>query len=199
MIEAPDRLRAVIRKFLRKLAPVGLAALFITTAAAAQTIDKTFPQNRPTCHARVYDAAHLAAHPKQRVAAISFERSAREIAAEKVFIANGEMTEEIIAATLRVRLRGDRRSHVVQLECEGARNGARYCEVPACPGGEIGVMPDGARAIRLSLGGKLRNLGFIAHYIRLSEACDGVQPAVLESGDDDHEFLLTAAAAETCK
>ncbi|MDB5534409.1 MAG: hypothetical protein JWO28_2724, partial [Hyphomicrobiales bacterium] len=46
-------------KSLRTLAPVGLAALFMTTAAAAQTIDKTFPQNRPTCHARVYDAAHL--------------------------------------------------------------------------------------------------------------------------------------------
>ena len=195
MIKASDRSRAVIRK----LAPVGLVALFMTTVAAAQTVDKTFPQNRPTCHARVYDAAHLAAHPKQRVEAISFERRAREIAAEKVFIASGEMTEEIIAATLRVRLRGDRMSHVVQLECEGARNGARYCEVPACPGGEIGLMPDGARAIRLSLGGKLRNGSFVAHYIHLNELCDGAQPAVLESGEDDHEFLLTLAPAEACK
>jgi hypothetical protein len=194
MTEAPDRRRAVIRT----LAPVGLAALFMTTAAAAQTIDKTFPQNRPTCHARVYDAAHLAAHPKQRVVAISFERHTREIAAEKVFIASGEMTEEIIAATLRVRLRGDRTSYVARLECEGARNGARYCEVPACPGGEIGVMPDGARAIRLSLGGKLRNGIFVAHYLHLM-ACEGAQPAVLESGEDDHEFLLTAAPAKACK
>jgi hypothetical protein len=195
MIEAPDRRRAVIRR----LVPVGLAALFVTTAATAQTIDKTFPQNRPTCHARVYAAAHLAAHPKQRVVAISFERRAREIAAEKVFIESGEMTEEIIAATLRVRLRGDRTSHVVRLECEGARNGPRYCETPACQGGEIGVTPGGARAIRLSVGGRLRNGGFVAHYIHLDESCDGARPAVLESGDDDHEFLLTAAPAEACQ
>jgi hypothetical protein len=171
----------------------------MSTAAFAQTADKTFPQNRPTCHARVYDAAHLAAHPKQRVVAISFERRAREIAAEKVFIESGEMTEEIIAATLRVRLRGDRTSHVVRLECEGARNGARYCEAPACQGGEIGVTPDGARAIRLSLGGKLRSGSFVAHYIYLDESCDGARPAVLESGDDDHEFLLPAEPAEACK
>jgi hypothetical protein len=173
--------------------------MFMTTSALAQTADKTFPQNRPTCHARVYDAAHLAAHPKQRVAAISFERRTREIAAEKVFIASGEMTEEIIAATMRVRLRGERTSHVVRLECEGARNGARYCEAPVCPGGEIGVMPDGVRAIRLSLGGRLRSGGFVAHYIHLDDSCDGARPTVLDSGDDDHDFLLPAAPAVACK
>jgi hypothetical protein len=181
------------------LAAIGLAALFTTPVAFAQTADKTVPQNRPTCHARVYDAAHLAAHPKQRVVAISFERRAREIAAEKVFIESGEMTEEIIAATLRVRLRGDRTSHVVRLECEGARNGARYCEAPACQGGEIGVMPDGARAIRLSLGGKLRNGSFVAHYIHLDESCDGARPAVLEPGEDDRAFVLPVAPAEACQ
>jgi hypothetical protein len=182
-----------------RFAAIGLAALSMSTAAFAQTADKTFPQNRPTCHARVYDAAHLAAHPKQRVGAISFERRAREIAAEKVFIESGEMTEEIIAATLRVRLRGDRTSHVVRLECEGARNGARYCEAPACQGGEIGVMPDGARAIRLSLGGKLRNGSFVAHYIHLDESCDGARPAVLEPGEDDRAFVLPVAPAEACQ
>lgn len=194
MIADPDRPRVPCR-----LAAVGLAALFISSAALAQTADKTFPQNRPTCHARVYDAAHLAAHPKQRVVAISFARRAREIAAEKVFIESGEMTEEIIAATLRVRLRGDRTSHVVRLECEGARNGARYCEAPACQGGEIGVRPDGARAIRLSLGGRLRGGSFVAHYIHLDESCDGARPAVLDSGEDDHAFVLPVAPTEACK
>jgi hypothetical protein len=195
MIAVPsDRPRAT-----RRLASIGLAALFMTTAAVAQTADKTFPQNRPTCHARVYDAAHLAAHPKQRIAAISFERRAREIAAEKVFIASGEMTEEIIAATLRVRLRGDRTTHVVRLECEGVRNGARYCEAPACQGGEIGVMPDGARAIRLSVGGKLRGGSFVPHYIHLDDSCDASRPVVLESGDDDHAFVLPVAPAKACQ
>ena len=194
MIPYPDRPRVA-----RGLAAIGLAALFTTPVAFAQTADKTFPQNRPTCHARVYDAAHLAAHPKQRVVAISFERRAREIAAEKVFIESGEMTEEIIAATMRVRLRGDRTSHVVRLECEGARNGARYCEAPACQGGEIGVMPDRARAIRLSLGGKLRNGSFVAHYIHLDESCDGARPAVLEPGEDDRAFVLPVAPAEACQ
>ena len=194
MIAYSDRPRAACR-----LAAIGVAALSVSATAFAQTADKTFPQNRPTCHSRVYDAAHLAAHPKQRVVAISFERRAREIATEKVFIESGEMTEEIIAATLRVRLRGDRTSHVVRLECEGARNGARYCEAPACQGGEIGVTPDGARAIRLSLGGKLRNGSFVAHYIHLDESCDGARPAVLESGEDDRAFVLPVAAAGACQ
>jgi hypothetical protein len=75
-----------------------LVALAAYIPLAHAESDRTFPQGRATCHARVYDAAHLGRHPAQRVVAISFARVARDLAAEKQFIADGEMTEDMISA-----------------------------------------------------------------------------------------------------
>jgi cytochrome c5 len=168
------------------------------TAARAET-DRTFPQGRATCHARVYDAAHLASHPKQRVVAISLSRVGRDLAAEKQFIADGEITEDMISATLRVRLRGDPVTHVAKLECDGTRNGERTCETPACQGGEITVAPATGGAIRIGVGGRLKSGRFVAHFLHLDDSCESDHVLVLESGDDDHEFRLPAAPAEACK
>jgi hypothetical protein len=38
------------------------------------------PPGHPSCHARVFGAAELAAHPDRRVAAIALERTANDLA-----------------------------------------------------------------------------------------------------------------------
>jgi hypothetical protein len=177
---------------------VALLAALAALPARAET-DRTFPEGRPTCHARVYDAAHLAAHPHQRVVAISFARITRDLAAEKQFIADGEITEDMISATLRVRFRGDPVTHIARLECDGTRNGARYCEAPACQGGEITVAPAAHGAIRISVGGTLTNGTFVPHFLHLDDSCETNRLIVLESGADDREFLLLAAPPEACR
>ena len=184
-----------------RLIGAGLAMALAAAPAHAEK-DRTFPEGHATCHARVYGVAHLAAHPQQRVVAISFARVTHDLAAEKQFIADGEVTEDIISATLRVRLRGDPVTHVARLECDGTRNSARYCETPACQGGEITVAPAQGGApgtIRIGIGGTLKSGTFVPHFLHLDDSCETGHTVVLESGDDDHAFLLPAAPAEACR
>jgi hypothetical protein len=51
--------------------PVALLALVTAAGAAgARPLEAELPPDRNTCYARAYDAAHLAAHPAQKVASV---------------------------------------------------------------------------------------------------------------------------------
>jgi hypothetical protein len=172
------------------------------TAAAPRLLADALPPGHPSCHARVFEAADLAAHPDRRVAAIALERTARDLAAERKWGKVEQFDDTpVVSATLRVRLRGDPITHSARLECIEGEQGALICANPACDGGEIRISGNGRSAITVSVGGTLKSGRFIGHYIHLDESCEGHAggPIVLESGSDDRLFSLAPAPQEACR
>ena len=186
-----------------------LAALLVvatvppTSAELRRPLADALTPGRPSCHARVFDAAELAAQPGRRVAGIAIERAARDLAAERKWGAREEFDgTPIVSATVRVRFRGDPVTHSARLACARGFDGdSLVCESPACDGGELRIGGEGRGAIKVSIGGTLKNGRFIGHYIHLDESCEGRAggPLVLESGDDDRSFSLPAAPKEACQ
>jgi hypothetical protein len=171
------------------------------SAAEPRLLAGALPPGHPSCHARIFDAAELAAHPARRVTAISLERAAPDLAAERKWGALEQFDgTPVVSATLRVRLRGDPLTHAARLSCF-EDDGALICTSPSCVGGQIALTGAGARAIAISIGGALKDGQFVGHYIHLDESCEGRAggPIVLESGDDDHSFSLAAAPKASCQ
>jgi hypothetical protein len=179
-----------------------LVAAVPASAAPPRVLSSALPPGHPSCHARTFDAAELAAHPDRRVTAIAFERIAGDLAAERKW---GKLKQfddtPIVSATLRVRLRGDPITHSARLECVQGEESGLVCMSSACDGGQIRVEGEGRGGIAISIGGTLKSGRFISHYIHLDESCEGRVggPIVLESGEDDRRFSLLPAPKEACR
>jgi hypothetical protein len=174
----------------------------LEAAAAPRVLADALPPGHPSCHARAFGAADIAAHPDRRVVAITFERTAGDLAAERKWGAIEQFDgTPVISATLRVRLRGDPVTHSARLECSEGDDSSLVCTNPACAGGEIRIGGEGRGTIAVSIGGALKSGRFIGHYIHLDESCEGRAggPIVLESGDDDRRFSLAPAPKEACR
>ena len=172
------------------------------SAAEPRPLADALPPGRPSCHARVVEAGEFAAHPERRVAAMTLERSAGDVAVERKWSAREQFDDTaIVSATLRVRLRGDPVTHSARLACAQSDDGALVCTTPFCAGGEIGISDDGRGAVAVSIGGTLKSGRFIGHYIHLDDSCEGRAggPIVLESGDTDRRFSLAKGAKEACR
>jgi hypothetical protein len=200
----------LLTKPLRSIAATSLLAAIVvmatvlppTLAAPPRLLADALPAGHPSCHAQAFDAAELAAHPDRRVTAISIERTARDLAAERKWGALEQFDgTPVVSATLRVRLRGDPAAHSARLACYEGDDGTLVCENPACVGGEIHLGNGGHGAIAVSIGGTLKSGRFIGHYIHLDESCEGRAGGaiVLESGDDDHRFSLAPAPKAVCQ
>jgi hypothetical protein len=75
-----------------------------TSAAEPRLLADALPPGHPSCHARVFSAAELAAHPDRRVTAITLERTAGDLAAERKWGALEQFNDTpVVSATLRVR------------------------------------------------------------------------------------------------
>jgi hypothetical protein len=196
------RRRAIAAASILATLVVMATALSPASAAAPRVLADALPPGHPSCHARMFDAAELAAHPDRRVAAITIERAARDLAAERKWGALEQFDgTPVVSATLRVRLRGDPVTHSARLACFEADDGVLVCETPACVGGEIHLAGGGRGAISVAIGGALKSGRFVGHYIHLDESCEGRPggPIVLESGDDDRLFSLAAAPKQACQ
>jgi hypothetical protein len=188
----------------RLLAMLAIIAAMPSSTSAAETraLADALPPQKASCHAQIFDAAKLAAHPNRRVAAIAIERTAQDLATERKW---GKLEQfdstPVVSATLRVRLRGDPAKHSARLECAEISEGTLVCMTRACAGGEIYLGNGGSGAITVSIGGTLEDGRFIGHYIHLDESCEARPggPIVLESGEDDRRFTLTAAPKEACR
>jgi hypothetical protein len=186
------------------LATLIIMATLLPPASAAppRLLADVLPPGHPSCHAQSFDAAELAAHPDRRVADISIERTAGDLAAERKWGALEQFDgTPVVSARLRVRLRNDPVTHSARLACYEGDDGTLICENPACVGGEIHLGGGGHGAIAVSIGGALKSRRFIDHYIHLDESCEGRAggPLVLGSGNDDHSFNLTAAPKAACQ
>jgi hypothetical protein len=187
---------------IRALVLVLMAAGIVPASAAPRQLADVLTPGKPSCHARVFDAADLAAHPGRRVTAISFERNARDLAAERKWGALEQFDgTPVVSATLHVRLRGDPISHAAHLECVEGGEGSLVCTSPNCEGGQIQLTGEGRGALAILIGGALKGGRFIGHYIHLDESCEGRAggPIVLESGDDDRSFSLAPLPKEACQ
>jgi hypothetical protein len=179
-----------------------MATVLSPASAAPRLLADALPPGHPSCHAQAFDAAELAAHPDRRVAAISIERTARDLAAERKWGAFEQFDgTPVVSATLRVRLRGDPVTHSARLACYEGDDGTLVCESPACVGGEIHLGSGDRGTIAVSIGGSLKSGRFIGHYIHLDESCEGRAGGgiVLESGNDDRRFSMAAAPKQACQ
>jgi hypothetical protein len=187
----------------RLLAILAVMAMALSPASASppRLLAEIMPPGHPSCHARAFDAAELAAHPARRVTAISIERAARDLAAERKWGAREQFDgTPVVSATLRVRLRGDPATHTAHLACFEDES-VLVCETPACVGGEIHLSAGEKGVLAVSIGGTLKSGRFIGHYIHLDESCEGRAsgPLVLESANDDRLFSLAAAPKAACQ
>jgi hypothetical protein len=170
------------------LRPLWLAGLAMSAApAAAFELSELVPEKdgAVACWSRLYDAAHLKAHPDQQVGAMGFSIS---YAAETAEFA--EQYSFLIEARMRNGDVGYNTGPCYENE------GQIICGVE-CDGGSVMVRPasdDGSVFLDLETSG----------YIWLSGGCgvddgDGDGGFALESGLDDKRFLLGPMGPGTCE
>jgi hypothetical protein len=134
------------------------------------------------CLARDYDAAHLAAHPRQRVASVL------------LWVARPDLGGARHEARIAMRFRSETgwRRAVTECRVQGAA-GRQHCGVECDGGGfslEAGARPEE------------RRLRPDRHGLELRESCGdgGTEDAVrLDPEPDDRLFLLRVVPAETCR
>lgn len=157
---------------------------FVVLAALASLPGLSLParaQAGAQCLARDYDAAHLAEHPRQRVAAMLVQ------------VAPPDPRRGWHEARIAIRFRGETAWRRAATECRDQGGGRVQCGVECDGGGftlEPGAQP-GERRLRPDRQG-----------LELREACDGAEvanPPRLDPAPDDRLFVLRAAPPETCR
>ena len=166
--------------------------LFLTTAILAATLTASVPaaasfyedafreaaNGGVACYARSYDAAHLRANPKQRVAFIALKVSSRKTDGSTNRPGDFE-------ATLGLRVRNGKDLYIKSAYCKPDRNAAR-CGLES-DGGEIRLQAGNDGSLRIDTAGG---------EIRIEGARD-----FLEVGgrlSDDNVFRLSRAQASAC-
>lgn len=140
------------------------------------------------CYRRIYDAAHLKAHPRQTVTEMEFRLAYHRFEPDDAF-PKGQRNYYF---ELRAKRRDETRALSAMGEC-GTREDGRtiFCGVE-CDGGGVGVKvadkPDSI-LVNLKAAGRLR----------MTAGCDEDEEAVeLLPGADDKVFLLNRVAEAEC-
>lgn len=145
------------------------------------------PGNK-ACYSRAYDAAHLKAHPRQRIAAMKFLLS---VAAYDPKPAGAVKPEDLYYYTfaMSVARRGDKRLLRTSGDCNG---GDTIACVVDCDGGSVALdkMPPAD-----SLVVRLNNESGITMY----HDCDEGKGVVVKAGADDKVFRLDKTANDACR
>jgi hypothetical protein len=173
-------------------------ALALTGAAApvaAQngppSVNKLFelipPESgRKICYTRRYDAAHLRAHPKQQVTALTFIVRVQQY--EDISRAKRPEDKVYFQFALSIQRRGEKRSLRTSGNCFGGPGGIA-CDVD-CDGGGVDLerLPQGDALLM-----RLRERG-----IHMYGDCDG-DGVWVRPGEDDKAFRLQKAAVSICR
>jgi hypothetical protein len=147
----------------------GLLGLCLSMTAASADVLASFRASGG-CYARVYDAAHLASHPEQRVAAISLRQS-------DLLDPEGRLV-----LTLGFTLRNGE-AYGAEAYCSAGRAGA-----------SCGIEGDGG-SFDLSLSGEDLRLE-VGEFLMVEGASD-FSPDLADGGDD-RVFLLRPSAFAAC-
>lgn len=166
-----------------------VSAEVVKPGAEGELLEYLPPQDgKHICFARIYDAKHLAKHPKQQVTRIEFRLAYHRFEPDE-FFPEGQRNYyfQVLA-----KLRGDDRQLSTIGECSPAA-GKISCSVD-CDGGGVVVKRTGKPGQILV---SLDEYG----SLRMTDGCDGgeEEEAVdLQPGEDDHTFLLTETSAGAC-
>ena len=167
----------------RRIVLIGIALLGTGTVLAAELTDFVPAEDgAAACWQRVYDGAHLAAHPDQQVTAMTLSMTF-----EKYDAADTGMHYFAVDVALR-----DGRKGTTAGGC-WVYDGAVRCGVD-CDGGGLELSLDGSGNLRADL----EAYG----YVRIESECGGGEEAdtfELLPGIDDKLFLLHRAEAKVCK
>lgn len=138
------------------------------------------------CFAREYDAAHLNAHPDQRVQSIGF-RLAYHAHDPDEYYPKGQRNYYF---ELRAKMRGGKEL-AAGGECVPGEDGKNIRCGVECDGGGVLIRQTAKK------GQLLIDLGSTGR-IRMSEGCDDEAGIDLEPGIDDKTFLLSKLPADSC-
>ena len=174
------------------------AAAFLTIGglAAAETpqglvaLMKLLPPQpgNKACYVRSYDAAHLRAHPAQRITAMKFLLGVKTYDPKPAGAANPEDLY-YYTFSMSVARRGDKRLLRTSGDCLA---GDGISCVVDCDGGSLELdklPPAGSLIVRLN------NDNGITMY----HDCDQGEGVVVKAGADDKVFRLDKAASEACR
>lgn len=194
-MEKPVRI-PLFARILAVAAPLSPAAW--PTATVTETRPPLFTADRDACYGRVYDAAHLKAHPKQKVASIHVLRSLeRRRGAENW--APDDRAEAIrnfredgqASVTAFVNFRDRKGTFHNSLTCDQeTREGVR-CMIE-CDGGSFRLARSGANSVLL------HNNGFVLIGGCGEEVEEG-QERHFDPGADDKVFRLDSRPIAACR
>jgi hypothetical protein len=138
--------------------------------------------NARACYSRAYDKAHLAAHPKQKVADIALRLTWRVIEGECEDCSQGYLFQ------MQLRRRADKKPLVASGPCM-ERDGKAFCGVE-CDGGGVFLEKRGDGSLLVAFGD--------SWGIRMSPDCGEEDEVAIEPGADDKAFRLDPLPAAQC-
>ena len=145
------------------------------------------PGNK-ACYSRAYDAAHMKAHPQQRITAMKFLLS---VAAYDPKPTDAVKPEDLYYYTfaMSVARRGDKQSLRTSGDCSGGDN--ILCVVD-CDGGSVALdkMPP-ANSLIVRLNNE--------NGITMFHDCDEGKGVVVKAGTDDKVFRLDKVGGDACR
>ena len=139
------------------------------------------------CYNRRYDAAHLRAHPHQRITAMTFLLNV-EAYDEKEVKAERPEDKVYYVFVMSVARRGDKRLLHTSGDCYG--NDEISCVVD-CDGGHVTLdkmLPADTLIVRLNEDG-----------VRMFHDCDDKEGVLVTSGTDDKAFRIDKSSANACR
>lgn len=155
-----------------------------------------FDTAKPHCFVRLYDAAHMAAHPKQKVTGIAFA-----YVPSRTFEGEGEpqpmwdQYSEIpsFSAQIIVTLKGEKRTGFGSAYCQaGSDKNQIACGIEGDGGSfTLNSRPDG----RFSL---VNPQGFAVEFPPGAGDDSEYEPAMIEAKDDHASFLLDIGKGDLC-
>jgi hypothetical protein len=186
---------------MRRVALPLAAALLLAAPASAQDkksspIPSHLPVGVEACFGRSYDAAHLSAHPKQRVTSFHILRdfdpdryleNEPRSRAELIGV-DGDNGDIALRAYLRLRDRKGVYSNY--FNCRRGEKGAVQCGIE-CDGGTFLMRPSGGSLL-------IDNQGFVVVGGCGGSDEDNENPVVVRPGADDKTFRLDRQPLEQC-
>jgi hypothetical protein len=177
------------------------AAVVFSLSAAAQELKKEsplpshLPLKAEACFGRIYDAAHLSAHPKQRVTSFHIARQFREDPNLEVDPTPEQEMKDIdgehgrVLVTAYVRFRDKKGVYSNGLSC-GQNDGKVFCGID-CDGGSFNLKPSGQSLL-------LENNGFVVVGGCGASEDEQENEEYVRPGADDKTFRLDPKPFAAC-
>jgi hypothetical protein len=170
------------------------------TAGRAQSVGPVlrehFPVGVDACFGRTYDAAHLRAHPKQRVTSFhilhdfSPDQNTEEEPQSREELIQNDTPDGDIGLTAYVRLRDRKGVYSNYFGCRRGENGVVTCGID-CDGGTFVLRPSGGALL-------IENQGFVVVGGCGASAEEREDPVYVRPGADDKTFRVDKQPVAQC-